>query len=182
MNFDSFYNFHFNDESFAESMKQLKEGLKHLKKHNFQFEFDFDDETKFEFNGEEFRERMKELKENLNGFDNQKFKFDNEEFKESMRGLKKNLKNFKFDMSEFKNEMRELKVELKKLDRFLDETKLELKKDGYFDADEDDFEMELSVSSMTVNGIQLPDNLHKKFLGFYERHMGKKLDDRVVVK
>lgn len=193
------FNFEFDDESFAESMKHLKKGLKHLKDQKFHFEFDFDDDLHdFNFDSDDFRESMKELKENLKGLDKMKFNFDfdNEDFKEGMREFRKNMKDFKVDMSEFKanmrdfdvdmselkSEMEELKVELKKLDGFLDETKSELIDDGYIDSGDEDYEMELDEDEMIVNGKKLPDDLHKKYLNIYEKHFDKKLDDRVIVK
>jgi len=178
---------HFNSTEFQEAMEQVRESIKDMK-------IEFNDEWKEEltkalehvkdididlehFKSQEFKHEMENLRHELKHLKDIEtdFDFDKESFKES-------LKDIKIDMADFDIDLSDLKIEMKKLKGFIKDLKTDLVSEGYLSDEDDDFEMHLSKSELTLDGKKLPDNLKTKYLKMYEKHFGKELEDEFNIR
>jgi bla regulator protein BlaR1 len=188
LNFDFNFDFDFDDKGWG----SLHEELDKLKDMELHFDFedhDWDDDSSNHFkywDKDEFREQ---LKESLSGLKSFSYQWNKDQFEESMRELKKNMKNFhldmddfKMDMKNFKEDMKEFKKEMKIFKGFMKEVRSELVKDGYIEDEDEEFDFDLDKNKMDVNDKKMPYDLHQKYLDMYEKHYGKKLEDRVRIK
>ncbi len=155
MHFEGMDSLKFDNETFKESMKELKEKMKD-----------------FKFDNEAFKESMKELKENMKNL-----KFDTEKFNEEMKKSGPNSEAFKKNMEELNANMGKLKEKIKVLKEFVNETKDELVKDNLLKPGDDLDDFNLSKDEMKVNGKNIPPELHKKYLELYKKYFGKDIGD-----
>lgn len=154
-------------------MKQLKVELEDLKN------------IKIDFDNEEFMEEMKTMKHELSrelsklkDLDfNINIDIDLDELNESLKNIKVDLSGFDEEMADLKIELTGLKKELRVLKRFMHNLKEGLVDDGYLEDDADDFDLDLSREEMILNGKQLPESTHRKYLKLYKEHFGEELED-----
>lgn len=163
---------YFDSEEFNENMKELEEKLKDLP--NPPNPPDFDIDVYIDMN--DLKKEMKHFGESFKHFD---FKFDSaqvdmSELNESMKELKKNMKGLKIEMHDMKGEM-------KKLNSFLDELKSELIEDGYLNADNKEYDLEMSSAITKVNDRVVKQEHHKKYLELYKKHFDKNIDGTIKI-
>ncbi len=161
----------FDSEEFAESMEKLGDALSNLDI-NIDLDFDWDDD--WEWESDNFRESMRELKHNLRKLENADFhfNFDMDGFAEGMSEFAESMEDFEIDMSGFEESMEDLKEELENLKDFVHDMNDELVDDGYIDDDEEDYDLELNSHSMYVNGVKVPDSIHRKYVEMYVDYFG----------
>lgn len=176
-------------EKLSQSMAQLKDDLKKLEKINIHIRMD-DKDWNMETDGEEFKEEMEKLAGELEKLGDMDLDFDfdidvdidPDEIRIDLSGLKEGMCELKENMKDLKIEMKELKTEMKKLKAFLDESKSELVKDGYISDEKEEFDMELSTEKMSVNGKEVPEEIHKKHLELYKKHFNQELENKIKIK
>jgi bla regulator protein blaR1 len=172
---------------FEEEMAELDVDMDELEIDMKQLKVDLEDmkNIKIDFDNEEFMEEMETMKHELNrelsklkDLDfNINIDIDLDELNESLKNIKVDLSGFDEEMADLKIELTGLKKELRVLKRFMHNLKEGLVDDGYLEDDDDDFDLDLSREEMILNGKQLPESAHKKYLKLYKEHFGEELED-----
>jgi len=103
------------------------------------------------------------------------FKIEMEKFKVDLKKQNWNMDEFKENMKVFSEDMKKFGAEMKKFGEFVKEMKSALITDGIIDDEDEIDDLLLSELKMEVNGKAISENLHKKYLGLYEKYSGKKL-------
>jgi chromosome segregation ATPase len=176
------YEFNFDNEEFNNEMKKLSEELSNLKNKKIEIHFDAD---KFRKDMEKLKDEIKvdihidkdALRKNLDDLDEEIEKHQDElsHIDIDLSGLDDVLSDLGKNMGEIKIKLHKASAELKKLDGFIDKIKDEMFKDGLIKDKNEKLNLEISNSSMEVNGKKVSEDLYKKYKKMYEDYFDKKL-------
>ncbi len=119
---------------------------------------------------------------NLNGLDEklEKFAKNWEKYGEKWEKFGEKMANFHVKMGDFEVKMDKLEAKLEKLEDFLDEVKEELVDDGFIEDEDDHFSLRLNADEMTVNGKEVPADLHNKYKEIYKKHFDKEIGEKGI--
>ncbi|MBI9071554.1 MAG: hypothetical protein JEY94_08135 [Melioribacteraceae bacterium] len=99
-----------------------------------------------------------------------------------LKDLKKELHKLKENMHDLKIDLKHQKREMNEYKKFMHELQEELCDDGYIDNVKDDFDMYFSPDRMTVDGKNVSQKHHKKYMGIYKNYTGNDFrDDDITI-
>jgi hypothetical protein len=167
-----YFKLNWDDSTFSEDMKRMKEELAKLKDLKVEMHFDRD---KLKIEMDKLRHDLRDLKIN----DNMK------EMNESVRKMTDDLRekinieipDIKIELNNLDKEISKLRVEIKKIDEFMDDVRKELVKDKLIQDEDEEFSMSLRNDSMEINEKEIPSNLLNKYKDLYKKHFGREVTD-----
>lgn len=158
--------FHFEG---LEGMEGL-ENLEHLK--GFHFEMSEEERARWEADAARMREEHQRMAEEYTRVSKEEMKRMEKEIKEQQKEWEKEQKRWEKEQEKWAKEQARWADEQAKTTNFGKELKAQLQRDGLIN-DPSNFQFQLSNKELKVNGQKQSDELHRKYLEFYQAKTGK---------